>query len=524
MGSAKSFVIGLVPGRIEIGVRTSRGVESVQSIPLTSSWEEGWKMGLSPFDAPLADLLSRANAVGAHATIFYDSPDAVAEVNSMPMSAAEAIAASELALSADPTHTKVGLFTVAWKSASGQAKTDVLAATDRIDSAEIVAAWAKRAGCRVSGLVPAVAADLGAALHVLSEQSNQGRTCVLYIGEYRSALVGRDGNELVFSRPIDTGARLFAEAIAFASQGGASVMTVAQALNWIKANGVPSRDGPHPEGVDVLRLTQLLTPVLQRFVVETKQTLRFGFGTDASAATLAIQGAWGPCQGLSRVLGNQLDMDAIDVPCRPSVQEGLHSPARWSGPMFLPPGEITSQRQSSLTRLVAAGVAAALLLVVGEAAWIRSARAHVETQLQAQESAITSMNQTIEATNQAAKLAHEVDLLSAGISLGDAGRVDYLALLGELSRVTPPGMRIAEITTGTVRETTELTLRGTVVVADDQPDPISPFLETLRSSPVIASVDLGSTRLSEESGKRVKDFTLTARLRAAQTRLKGVAR
>jgi Tfp pilus assembly protein PilN len=144
--------------------------------------------------------------------------------------------------------------------------------------------------------------------------------------------------------------------------------------------------------------------------------------------------------------------------------------------------------------------------------------------LHAQESAITSMNSTIDATNQAAKLAHEVELLSAGISLCDAGRVDYLALLGELSRITPPGMRIAEITTGTVREATELTLRGTVIVSDDQPDPLSPFLESLRSSPVIASVDLGSTRLSEESGKRVKDFTLTARLRAAHSRLTGAAR
>ncbi len=517
MGRASSIVIGLFQGRIEVGVRTHRGVESVQSMPLTSSWEDAWKSGLIAFDMPLADLLNRVNARGARATIFYASPDAMAEVNGFPMNASEAIAASELALSADPTHTKVGVVTVAWQTQGAKSKTDILHATDRIDTAEVVIAWAKRAGCRVVGLVPAVAADISAALRVLSEQRIEGRTCVLYVGEDRSALVGRVGTELAFARSVDTGIRLFAEAIVSASQGETSPYTVSQALSWIKANGVPARDGALPKGVDQVRLAQLLTPVQQRFVVEAKQTLRFGFGIDAAAATLVIRGAWGPCLGLAKLLSAQLDTDAMDAECRPSAEEGLHAASQWTGPTFLPPGELANQRQSRLSRLVAGGLAAALLLVVGEAGWIRSARADLDIHLQSQESAISAMNQTIAATQQAAKLAQEVNLLSAGVSLSDAGRVDYLALLGDLSRLTPPGMRIAEISTGTVRESAELTLRGTVVVMDNQPDPISPFLETLRASPVIASVDLGSTRLSEESGKRVKDFTLTARLRASQT-------
>ena len=102
---------------------------------------------------------------------------------------------------------------------------------------------------------------------------------------------------------------------------------------------------------------------------------------------------------------------------------------------------------------------------------------------------------------------------NAGIAIADQGKVDYLALLGELSRITPAAIRLAEVGVARVREVTEITIRGTAQITDGQPDALAPFLDALRGSPAIVSVDLGSTRLSEESGRRVKDFSLTARVR-----------
>jgi Tfp pilus assembly protein PilN len=516
VGRASSIVIGLFPGRIEVATRTSKGLSGFQSREVDCSWEDAWKLGLSPFDAPLRELLTRCKAIGSTVTVVYDSPDAVAEVNTYPMVASEALAAAHLAFSADPAHARVASFSVIWETVGQSPKTEILAASDRIGSAEVIVAWIKRAGGRVRGLIPAIAADLAKSIRILQDQPSEGKACVLYVGEHRSAIVGRDGSNLVFARSVDSGARLFAEAISAAPRTEGQPMPVAEALEWVKRNGAPTRDISPPEGIRAISLAPLLTPVIQRFAVEAKQTLRFGFGIDASAATLIVHGTWGPFQGLAKVLGSQLDMDAVELTDTPPVRGGLTNWAELAHASFLPPSETLAQQQSRLNRMFAGGLATAMLLIVAEAGWIRSARAAVDENLKAQETAIAAMNQTIDATNQAAKLAQEVDILTKGVAICDLGKVDYLALLGELSRITPPSMRLAEIATGSVRDGTELTLRGTVTVADDQPDALTPFLDALRSSPVVSQVELGSTRLSEESGRRVKDFTLTARLIVTQ--------
>lgn len=524
MGRASSIVIGLFPGRIEVAVRTSRGISAVQSREVDCAWEEAWRLGLAPFDGALRELLTRCEAIGSTATIVYDSPDASAEVTTYPMVAAEALSAAQLTLAADPTNSRVAAFSVIWESIGANPKTEILSASDRIGTSEVLVAWAKRAGARVRGVIPAVAIDLARAIRILHAQPAQGKTCVLFVGENRSAIVGRNGSELVFARTIDSGIRLFAEAIVGASHSDGPRVSISESLEWVRKNGVPSRDGILPEGVEPVRLAQLLSPILQRFIVETKQTLRFGFGIDASAATLAVLGTWGPFRGLAKTLENQLGMDAVELTDTPQIRGGLASWSSSSDSTFLPPGEILHQQQSRLNRVVTAGLVLALLGIVAEAGWTRTARAGIDVRLQMQESAISSMNQTIDATNQAAKLAHEVELLSKGVAICDEGKVDYLALLGELSRITPQSMRLAEIATGTVRNGTELTIRGTVAVTEDQLDALSRFLDALRASPVVSQVELGSTRLSEESGRRVKDFTLTAFLTASQASSTGAVR
>lgn len=516
MGRASSILIGLFPGRIEVATRSGKSISSFQSRVVDCNWDEAWKLGLSPFDAPLRELIEQVNCRGAAATIVYDSADATADVASFPMNAQEALVAAELAFNSDQAVRRIGVFRAVWETVAPAVKTDVLTAADRVDTAELVVAWAKRAGCRVNGLVPAVAAELAQATELLAQQPADGRTCVLYVGENRSSLVGRDHGQLVFARSIDSGYRLFAESITSATRQEGVAWSLSRSIQWVQANGVPIRGGNIPEGVSIERISPLIFPVLQRYVVETKQTLRFGFGTDALAATLVVASTAGPFQGLARMLGEQLNMQAIDAGEAPATIAGVSCHAALGGPLLLPPGEILTQRRVTLNRMIAAGVGAALLLVAGEAAWTRAARDKVEDVLVAQESSINSMTQTIEATQAAAMLAHEVDSLAAGVAIADSGKVDYLALLGEISRVTPSAIRLAEIGVGRVRDETEITLRGTAAIAEGQADALTPFLDALRGSPVIVSVELGSTRLNEEGGRRVKDFSLTARVRTAK--------
>lgn len=510
----KTIQIELSPGRLTVrSARAERMIEIEDG-----AWEQAWADGLRPLDRPLRQALDELKIGPADAALLYRSPTMVAEVFSYPVKPA---AANEAAMMALADALGRPLEDAAWSlrtlatTARPRVQTVVLACADHNETAELLCDWLARAGLRLIEAEPADARALAeVAAIVRSAARAEGCRAALRLDPGGGVFAASEAGHIAFVRSIGIGADHFVESLTrpIRRAAGPLQLTRSQARDIWSRFGVPEPqqtidDALGLRGADLLPLIQ---PVLQRLIVDVKQSIRFGL-QDASRSSVQVEliGPSAATPGLSEALAA-----AIDRPVAPCAIAGAGASAK---PMStLAP----SAREGILFRHASMALRLGALLAIAQLGYEGYARFTEKRDLQTQIAAIETDFENAQALLNLAEerrdLAVALDAAEAQLELAFGQRIDWLAAMREIAAVTPEQVRFTEIAAVFESGVPFASLHGVAWLTDESEDvaqsPIMRCLEALRASPLIERVELGEAQRAEIEGRASRRFSLRAAL------------
>lgn len=520
----RSVIIEVSPSRLEVawmqGGRTGASKQERLSAP---AFTEDWRGVLGSLGPRLVSMVAELGAAGAEATILYSSPSACTGLFSCPLSAGrhQAARAARLALaeaadfplSANPSD----VVTLATDRPGGEIKAGqihTLGLADSDASATSLAEWARLAGLRPVRLIPVEAVFIAAATEAaLRLSGTQGTAVVLHVGDHGTVLAAATAGRLRFVRQLAVGVETFVGAMS----SPASMEERIGPYNEPGAKlafelGIPTRDqalqdGPGSQAAAILPAVQ---PILQRCIVDIKQSLRFGLDEQSrKQARLMGTGPGAAIPRLLHVIAEQADLKLEPLAKQaesPDTRSSAGAIAQWTAmrPLavnLLPRAldlEITVKR---LSRGMWVGFAAAGVLLASGAVLVRSDLAQERKENNA-------LKARLEAVRHALELGSRVSEARTGLA---ATKVRIAARLGEttswdaamamLAAQTPPTIKLTEATLSVVqgRPTCRLTGYTARLTQSEANTSLKAYLDALSAVPLVQSCRLGPTQWSQST-------------------------
>lgn len=562
MARRTRLVLELGPSWISaIVVRAGRDGPVVTEPLNPELWEQHWTDRLRSLDAALARIVQSLEAQGAQTTLYHYGPEVHSDLFSCPGSPRESQAAALLSLAeqagVDLTSNPHGVWPLMTETCTPPRQTHVLMAHDKQEMATIAAEWLDRAGLETQALIPADAPHINRLVTRLIQHPDPAPRLIMWIGSHHSAVVVGSHGRLGLLRRLDMGIETLVSATLKPAAGAHSAedtITMAsreEARQLLSNVGIPK---PRPvteegEGTRGAKILPLLQPILQRWSVELKQSVRFGLAErERSGAKLTIIGPGAITPRLGEVLAEQTDLAIEPDPSPASEQTDLHAAMNWTPPglNLLPTSLAQSAERQRVRRALYAGAAAALLVAGVSAAITMLDTQSVRERLDKLSPTISKLNvMAVDrdyAISQAAAL--ERTLRGADSTLGVAPRWD--AVLAELSLLTPQEVRLMDIQCSSETQTTTVAAPQPVPGAAPQPGTPAPattqtrttqstlvlqgmvlppagddvtairarlvdYVQALSKSPLFESVVLGGTERVLGDGRDTLRFTITAR-------------
>ncbi len=493
-------------------------------------WRDAVASGFRPFDAWLARAAAESGlpknpSLVVHASGTGMRTDILQAAG--PERAAIGIAHATMA---EQFELEEGLFQVALCRLDGKPDPDSKAAryfiaAETDTTLDRIAAFAERAGFRCAGVVPLARSH---ALRV-SRLVASGSRLVCDLGEHESIVaLGEDGIVPLF-RPFSVGAASFIDAYNRALEQAGLEDPQEAAREFVFRFGVPGRDQVLDEsrgltGRDVLPLLQ---PVIQRFAVEIKNTIRFGLeGRDPESLRVEMTGLAAEIPGITGVLSSQLDTEIIgqDPPEGSAAPPYARSVERdtSSGGTLRPLRLIRQSERTRLKKMMRFGAAAALVALGTEAlttyGQIRRTSAELEA-LSPRIEAVRSFN--VQSTH-AERLAGELDTVRAAIDERIGGVGPWAPALNAIASVLPESIDLVDCRG--FRESGALWYRlsGEVALSSSEDRTLGTFLDTLEQSDFIDAVELESARVEQRKEAPVQRFVVRLRLVSIPAAPRGV--
>lgn len=548
----ESVIIGLSPACLRVGVRSGNRLVRVERTWLDETSLDAMSAGdFMQLDDPLKDLLRRVtHRPGPTADLVYCGQHALGEILSVGASGVGASgwrSAADLALrdylvsqGSDLSHWTTDMQACStFTNESGGVGTNVLVVGDRDDSLDKLAAWLRRCGCGIGRMFPTrgvlLAAGAGKAME-LSSRTTDAQSAVMLLAEHFTVIAAGSAGAIKFVRCTDFGYSSLAEAIVrgVRSRGnvppdGKGAFGISMASSRLMQRGLPKRGEVFDtdlnlRGEDLLPLIQ---PVLQRFVIETRQTMRFAFDQSAMMrTTLSIFGPGAGIPGFDSALSGQLELPVervCDSQPHGTIDEEsageLLFVGETAGAGVVPPSESLRRRHRTLSGSMWTGAAAAAALVAGLSFHAESHRKRMESVLASHAPAIKRIEDHDEARQRAIVLADQVSAAQKVLGQAFGGRARWSAGLAEVSRLTGSEIQISELTgrmDSTGARGPMLNLKGIASSERGRPpsmDALGKFISRLSSSPLVDSVELLSSREDGFESEQRKSFELAVRLR-----------
>jgi Tfp pilus assembly PilM family ATPase len=496
-------------------------------------WRDAWDKGLEPLDRALRGALDRLGVQGrCRATVFHHGPDVITEVFSYPTGVSGAMEAARLALAETlpyPMDCNPHVVKLLARDKGGQTRrAHVLVSADKDESAQCLHDWVERAGCVVEALASRDAAVLSAVIkRVMGGTSN---LAVMYLGEHRTVIAAGEAGSLRFVRVAGVGYDLLVDAYARAkpaSSEGGPVLSRAESRELLLSVGIPMRRGVVHEssGLASQDVLPLLQPIIQRYAVEAKQSMRFGLGETESARTkLVMAGPGAAIPQLAEVLAGHVDLEI--EPCQtwsnPQQDAGGGGGCRElyrtitgdASNISLMPHAAEEHRASRLVqRCLGVGAVAAMVAMGADAMMTMSALREAQHELSVTQPRITQIMENNQTMAKAAVLAGRVLSAQSQLDSVIGSKPSWRALLGALSELTDDTVRLTEVRCDLRNGKPAAVLRGmTSAEQSDQSGILAQYMERLLGCPLVKDVDLGSTRtMDTEEGSRLQ-FELTISL------------
>ncbi len=563
---AQKAIIDISPSRLIVALVARHQVLGFRTIALDGrDWAERWSAWLARAEGPARAMLNDVGARGLEATVIYASPTAAAGVFACPTGAGPTAAqhAARLALAEQATfplsdhpgdEQVLGTDRAGAESTNSRALTSssagptapqrhTLAVADVHTSAEVIASWARGVGVEPTALVPddvpALVATFDAALDA---DPATGPRAILWFGERNSVLAAGSGGTLRFIRVLRLGTETLLDALqrplrrplssATQPDGGEPItLDRAKARELLARTGVPEATTPIADlGLTGAAILPIVQPVLQRFGVELKQSLRFGLAEDErAAATLILHGPGSLVPRLGEVLASQ-----CGIPCAAAngtmSAELLGEPGKAHAVAWralerlqinlLPERMQTTQAFSRMRKAVWAGGAAALALLGSQAflaqrelGAIRVESAGVAAQLDAKSGAAATADAAL-------KAVEARQTLDARIHSIMGATVDWSSLLALLAEATPDAISLTSVQgTGPSGALPTLIVSGHIhstpgvsAAERDAAAVLRQFADRLAAAPIVTQAKLGATQRTRVRNVDVQRFDMTITL------------
>jgi Tfp pilus assembly protein PilN len=503
---------------------------------------ERWPGSLTELTAPLASLIAKAGLRGSPATVLYTSPTCESGVFSCPVAAGarKCEQAAQLAL-ADASQLDLGAHPFDITRLAGDRPTPpseniapqmahFLAAADDESSLRALGEWIAGVGLLPDQFVPLETLSLAAAARAALRQADRhGPVAVVYASEHASALAAAGAGKLWFVRTLGVGQADLVQALTRGIRRGVDDadpirLTFAQARKLLEESGIPEASGvidviDTQLGITGAHVLPLLQPVLQRWGVEVKQSLRFGIpkGT-REGVKFSLIGPGRRVNRLEEVIVSHLSLQTIPVPPEESHQDksawGVWHLLRRSSVCLLPRAAQSHAWAKEVRRTLAAGCVAAAVIVGGNA-WF-TGREITEAQAR-----VAQLRSEAKSYEPAMLAAQRVALARAGLeaaldqtnkTLGEASPWnDWLAAL---NNAVPEGVRVASIRLNHEGRQPVCIISGRTEAGSINQTSrlIKTYLDRLAAVPLAQQCRLGRTERIGPSGRTHQTFEVSVQL------------
>ena len=500
-------LLRITPRMVEL---TTPGGASATVELAESVWTEAWRGGEGVI-GPIRRAAEQLGVAGSSVEVQCSGPESVAEVFSIPSVGPAAEAAAMLAIKEsvrfDIAEHPASCERV-WVDTGATPRTHVLAAAALDEEVEVVRGWARAAGLRPAtvtvdriGVIRSTLEDLRAA-----DDGDEGFTIVVRLEDQCSVIAGAVGGVLRFVRVINIGTDMLVDAAFRALRGASAEARWSAARDELFASGVTlSRQG---EGAFDRSVIAAMQPVIQRYLVELKQTLRFSVGQGSSSPVgLHVRGRGGRIPGLAKTLCGAMEMDLA------SLADG--AARRRERAIHL---RTASQRAGRSMLVARASILAGGLLAAGWIAMGAGSAAdgleNVRAELHAMSPRIDRAERTHAATVQARMLENRVWDAEKSLVEAAGRRASIGSLLADLShlaseRVRLTGVMVSGEPGGVIARIEGVALMEGAVGANA----IRAYADTIENLPTVEGVTFGTMRSVSVDGSDARSFALSVRLR-----------
>ncbi len=511
---------------------SGRRVREAKRVPIRHhDWEEAWVDGLSSYDSALAGLL-RALGVssGANADVLYSSPATVSEVRLIAGDRESAPDAARLALLervSGAGHDHIAAATALDIEAADEGVSVVLATSDGDPHAQAVFAWIARSGCKLGQMIPEQALRLRHAAQQLAACDQEDRVAC-YLGERTMILMCGGKGKLRSIRSIDFGYALLSEAYArgmrsesddAADQAGGQQ----DSLERLFKSGIPAKSQAAAERDALRRVMPLLQPVLQRYCIEIKQTIRFGMpGLESTPSHVYFTGPGAAIPRLCASIAENIDVFAdIDPEWQNFDPKAVAPPgglehvllAHPTGQTHIIPTIVAEQSAAKrISAGIRTGALCAALALAGEGATLYAKQRELDGAIRSTQGVLESVRVHREQSEQAVRMAASIDRALDATSSRIGVQPDWFAIVAELSALVAEPVTIEDVRGFQERGESVLSVVGSISIDPDAPAGagLPALMSTFKASPLFADVQLGTTNLYQTESGPAKRFVLRA--------------
>lgn len=526
------FVIS--PGRVEVSTG-GQARSTIARLPIDLP-ESGsvWPAAVRALADVLGPWVAQRGLAGRRAVVLYDNPTVATRLSSLPgLSDRQACAAARLAalgsLGAGES-TALADACEAARDGRGEApRRHLLAAADRRAALEAVDELFERAGLMLERVLPIEAVLVASLLREIeaSDGAAHGR---LFVGSRQSWLVVSGAGSLLLFRPIGLGlgqlVDVLTRPISLSGSRADFSLTRERAEAILEGHGIPEREQVLDASCGLLgqHVLPLLQPVLQRLIVELKQSLRFGL-TEAQRRELRLSlcGPGAAVRGLASIIG-----DAVEAPVQ--TQQGASVRAAESDfdfglsgdailrvlprcPNLLPPRAVARHAVRRFNRAAWAGLAVAAALLAADAQ-------RMDRLIASERQAVNDLSARLDDSQRLAEQATAVQARDAAFRrvrnalVASTGTPDLAALLREVALLAGPGVRLVRVdfdgrtverALGANGPSSELTIEG-YALGPESETLVTGFVDGLQRSTLVESASIGSVARVEIDGRGARRF------------------
>lgn len=526
IGQRKKLVISLTPTCLKGAVlRGSRIIQAERVAIDSATWNQAWDQNLVPLDRHLRQLLARFAAEGGRTdvTLIYSGSQSVVQIHDIPGSRDDARRAAMLKARESAGQSLITDAVVLARSAGNPSHWIVLTVSDRDDQTNRLYAWINRCGGQAVALIPEAACVAEAAAR--RALSGGEVTACCFMGHGWSAIGCGSSQGLFLVRAFEFGHRVISDVFqrALDPDGVADDRDLGERAMF--ESGLPFKSG-ETSGELRNKVLPLVAPVLQRFCVEIKQTLRFGMPSDTSPSTLILDGPGALIGHLPASVTETLNMHVRLAPgLEPRTilgpfAEGSTEHARavappGSGIRLVPKAAVEYRSTRLLGRSLVGGTLVAGLLLASELAYTIQRERSLDPTLALLTPRLAALTREEDMRVRIEQISESAGAVAGEVAGLSGPTPDWVAALAMIAAVADEHTVFDEIE-GHAGPPSEIQLRGACSGPDDNAVSASmtAMMRRFQLEPFVESVEQGSTnREVGADGAIVRSFSVTISLR-----------